>query len=136
MPATAAALKCIDNSGGLDECVSLAVLLCVLNGFALWILTRAPADRYLLRTSPAQLASERALELRHAIMFKKDMTAAAGDDAVPAALHTAEPAPPVRIAPSLSARARPEARAAAAEAAELAGRRRAAAKSGLSQNDK
>jgi hypothetical protein len=113
-----------------------AVCFEIFAGWILTYLTHAPANRYLLRTSPAQLASERALELRHAIMFKKDMTAAAGDDAVAAALHAAEPAPPVRITPSLSARARPEARAAAAEAAELAGRRRAAAKNGLSQNDK
>jgi hypothetical protein len=82
--------------------------------------------RYLLNSSVGQLASARALELRQAIMFKKDIAAAAGEQG--AGPEPVQPAAPARVAPSLAARARPEARVAAAQAAELAGLRRVAAK--------
>ena len=94
--------------------------------------------RYLLRTSPGHLASARALELQQAILFKREISAAEKntgelpvDKAVPL-----QPAAQSPIAPSLSARARPEARIAAAQAAELAGQRRMAAKMALTKIDK
>jgi hypothetical protein len=122
IPATAAALKCIDNKGGLDEYgLDCQLCLCLivfefLNCFFFL--------RYLLNSSPGQLASIRALELRQAIMFKKENAASASEQGV---LPEAESASSIsHFAPSLSARARPEARLAAAHAAELSAKRRAA----------
>ncbi len=124
VPATAAALKCIDNKGGLDECVMHRH---TAQNIHVSCVPPSPACRYLLHTSPSQLASVRALELRSAIMFNRQLSQ---DDKQQAAAHAPEPAAapaPVSVLPSLSARARPAARVAAARAAELAAQRRAAA---------
>ena len=81
--------------------------------------------RYLLNSSPAQLASIRALELRQAIIFKKEIAASASEQEVQQQPEGSSPA--TQFAPSLAARARPEARIAAAHAVELAAKRRVAA---------
>lgn len=85
--------------------------------------------RYLLNTSPSQLASSRALELQQEIFFKKNST-------TPSSEHrdtpeVAIPAEEASIAPSLSARARPAARIAAAQAAAASAIRRSMSEKGL-----
>ena len=129
VPATAAALKCIDNKGGLDECVMQRHTphgtRHTPQNMHVSCVPPSPACRYLLHSSPSQLASVRALELRQAVMFKRQLSE---DDKQQAAAHAPEPAAaPVSVLPSLSARARPAARVAAAQAAEAAAQRRAAA---------
>ena len=120
VPATAAALKCIDNKGGLDECVMQRHTAQNIH-----VSCVPPPCRYLLHSSPSQLASVRALELRDAIMLKRQLSQGEQQQA---AAHAPEPAAaPVSVLPSLSARARPAARVAAAQAAEAAAQRRAAA---------
>jgi hypothetical protein len=87
----------------------------------------------LLNSSPSQLASVRALELRQAIIFKKEIATSGLE--MGAVAEPVAPSSISQITPSLSARARPEARIAAAQAAELASKRRAAAKSMLIQKN-
>lgn len=101
--------------------------------FFIYIIRLFLFSRYLLNSSTGQLASVRALELRQAIIFKKEIAASGlelGDAAEPEALSSTP-----KVMPSLSARARPEARVAAAHAVELAAKRRAAAKGMLTQKN-
>jgi hypothetical protein len=90
--------------------------------------------RYLLQSAPSHLASTRAIELRQEIEIKKIMSLLDPKQGIEA--ERSDPPAPAFIAPSLSARARPEARIAAARAAELTAQRRAAANGSATQNEK